>query len=147
MKWTKAFQPHHCLLPNKDLRAVERDVPSDLLPAFILPLLPLLHLAELRLGPGLFAHIQSSRWLAAPQAQTQEEEVTLVCSQREGRLSQKQAEHSNIPNQVMSSAAMSNASHYMIKFKIKVTRGQTWTMSSDQTTVSGEEGMKQPEII
>lgn len=33
------------------------------------PLLPFLHLAELRLG--LFAHTQSSRWLTAPQAETE----------------------------------------------------------------------------
>lgn len=99
-------------MPNKDLRAVERHVLFDLLPAC----LPSLHLAGPRLG--LFAHIQGSRWLAAPQAET--EEVTLAWSQREERMSQKQAEHSSIPNQVMSSAAMSNISHYMIKFKTKI---------------------------
>lgn len=78
-----------------------------------------------------------------------EEEVALVWSQREERLSQKQEDHSNIPNQVMSSAAMSNISDFIIKFKttIKVTWGQTGTVSSDQTTVNGEKEVKKPNYI
>lgn len=40
VKWSKAFQPQHCLMPNKDLRAVERHVLFDLLPACLPAFLP-----------------------------------------------------------------------------------------------------------